>query len=259
MTQNFSGRHALVFGGSQGLGLASALKLAEGGANVTVVSRSADHDKLVSEGLPPERTLALPGDLTAGDAGKLLSAAKEKFGPVDTLILSGGGPKAGTFATLSDDDWTGAYHLLLLAPVRAIRAALPDMQAAGFGRIISVLSSGVKQPLPNLMLSNALRAATLGMLQTLSREVAAQGITVNGVVPGRIDTNRVRSLDQGAAERSQRTPEEVRRQSEAGIPLGRYGRPAEFGAAVAFLATADASYITGSLIEVDGGLINTLT
>lgn len=259
MSGDFSGRHAVVFGGSQGLGLASALQLSEGGAKVTVISRSVTPESLQAQGLPQERTHALAGDLSTGDAGELVRAAREAFGPVDTLILSGGGPKPGTFASLSDEDWTGAYELLLLAPVRAIRAALPDMQAAGFGRIITVLSSGVKQPLPNLMLSNALRAATLGMLQTLAREVAPHGITVNGVVPGRIDTDRVRDLDRRAAERDGSTPDEVRTRSEASIPLGRYGRPAEFASAVAYLATAQASYVTGSLIEVDGGLINTLT
>ena len=259
MSADFSGRHALVLGGSQGLGLASALKLAEGGARVTIVSRSVTPEHLHAQGLPAERTQAIAADLTKADAQDLVSRARDAFGPVDTLILSGGGPKPGTFQTLTDEDWTGAFEMLLLAPVRVIRAALPDMQFAQFGRIITVLSSGVKQPLPNLMLSNALRAATLGMLQTLAREVAPHGITVNGVVPGRIDTDRVRSLDGAAAQREGRTPEEVRTRSEGSIPMGRYGRPAEFASAVAYLATTDASYVTGSLIEVDGGLINTLT
>ncbi|AFZ68669.1 SDR family oxidoreductase [Deinococcus peraridilitoris] len=258
-SHDFVGRHALVIGGSAGLGLASAKKLAAGGARLTVVSRSVTPEGLSAEGLPRERTLALQADTVKVDAGQLVQQARSAFGPIDTLILSGGGPKPGTFVSLNDEDWTAAYELLLLAPVRIIRAALPDMQDANFGRIVAVLSSGVKQPLPNLILSNALRAGALGMLQSLAREVAPQGVTVNGVVPGRIDTDRVRDLDARAAVRENRTPEEVRERSQATIPLGRYGRSDEFASAVAYLASRDASYVTGSLLEVDGGLINTLT
>ena len=259
MSGTFEGRHALVLGGSAGLGLASALRLSQGGARVTVVSRGVTHEALLAQGLLPERTHAVAADLVTGDMAEIARAAREVHGPIDTLVISGGGPKPGTFDSLTDDDWMGAYRMLLLTPVRAIREVLPDMRAQGFGRVIVVLSSGVKVPIPNLMLSNALRAATLGMLQTLAREVARDGITVNGVVPGRIDTDRVRSLDRAAAEREGRTPDEVRTRSEATIPLGRYGQPDEFASAVAYLATRDAGYVTGALIEVDGGMIGTLT
>lgn len=260
MQIDLNDRHAVVLGGSQGLGLATVRALVGAGGRVTVVSRSADQEALVQQGLSADLVEAVPADLTQPEELRAaLARARARFGPVDTLVLSGGGPPPGTFLALSDEQWTAAFEQLLLSPVRAIRAVLPDMQAQQFGRIIVFLSSGVKQPLPNLMLSNALRAATLGMLQTLAREVIAQGVTVNGIIPGRIDTARVQALDQAAAGRLGVSPEEVKRRSLEAIPIGRYGRPEEFAFAAVMLAARESGYITGSTIEVDGGYINTLS
>jgi len=162
------------------------------------------------------------------------------------------------FADFDDAGWQGAFDSLLMPAVRLTRAALPAMKARGFGRIIYITSSGVKQPIPGLILSNSLRAAVTGMMKSLAAEVAPDGITVNCVAPGRIHTDRVESLDANAAAKSGRDVAVVRAESERRIPVGRYGVPEEFGNAVVFLASPAAAYITGSAIQVDGGMVSSL-
>jgi 3-oxoacyl-[acyl-carrier protein] reductase len=177
------------------------------------------------------------------------------FGGVDVLVLNSGGPPPGTAAEITPEQTADALHVLLLQQQRLVAAVLPAMRERRWGRIVAIGSSGVQQPLDRLALSNAGRAALAGYLKTLAAEVAADGVTVNMVLPGRIDTDRVAALDSAAAERTGTTPEQARAASESGIPARRYGRPEEFASAVVYLASAPAAYITGVQLRCDGGLV----
>jgi 3-oxoacyl-[acyl-carrier protein] reductase len=194
-------------------------------------------------------------DVTRGeDLERVVAMSLEAFDGVHVLYNNAGGPKPGVFDTLSDDDWQTAVDLNLMSAIRLTRLCLPDMRARGWGRVIIGTSSSVKQPLPNLMLSNAVRSATTAWAKTLSDQVAPDGVTVNCLAPGRIETERIVQIDADLAERTGRTQAEVERASLATIPVRRYGRPEEFGAAAAFLASEAAGYITGVTLLVDGGL-----
>jgi 3-oxoacyl-[acyl-carrier protein] reductase len=254
MDLGINGRTAVVLGATSGLGSAIADGLAAEGANVVVVGRD--------EARVAERAAALPSavgvaaDLTDPDApSRIASAARDAFGEVDILVLNGGGPPPGTAADLAPEDIDGAVALLVRPHVALVRELLDGMVERGFGRIIAVGSSGVQQPLPNLSLSNIGRSALAGYLKTLASEVAAKGVTVNMVLPGRIDTERVTQLDQAAAKRTGTTVEQARQASEGTIPVGRYGRPAEFAAVAVFLAGEPAGYVTGEQVRCDGGLL----
>lgn len=183
---------------------------------------------------------------------------RQDLDPEELLVVSGGGPRSARFDDLDDDDWQGAFELLFLSTVRLVRLVLPGMRRLGRGRIVVLLSSCVKVPIPELILSNALRAGVTGLLQSLSVELAPDGILVNGVIPGRIDTNRVQTLDKLNAEREGIPVEEVQRRSHASIPLGRYGTPKEMADAVLFLCSCMATFVTGSMLEVDGDMVRTL-
>ncbi|MGH3246855.1 MAG: SDR family oxidoreductase, partial [Trebonia sp.] len=200
--------------------------------------------------------VALRADLRAPAGGEALAeAARAALGSVDILVLNGPGPAPGLAADLDGAGVASAVDLLVRPQVELIRRLLPAMRERGWGRIIAIGSSGMITPLPGLAASNLGRAALAGYLKTLAAEVARDGVTVNVVVPGRIATDRVAELDQAAAARTGRDVAEVRRASEAAIPVGRYGRPEEFAAAVAFLSGATASYITGSSLRCDGGIV----
>jgi 3-oxoacyl-[acyl-carrier protein] reductase len=173
-------------------------------------------------------------------------------------VTNCGGPRGGGFETLDDDAWRGALDLVLLSAVRLVRAALPHLRAAGGGRIVSVVSSSVRQPVEHLTLSNVLRPALAALVNDLAGAFAGEGILVNALAPGRIDTQRVRELDRSAAERQGISPEEAMRQSAARIPAGRYGEPDEFARAAAFLLSRENTYITGQVLLVDGGLVRAL-
>jgi 3-oxoacyl-[acyl-carrier protein] reductase len=254
MDTGLQGRTALVPGSSAGIGLAVARALAAEGANVVLAGRRGDLVRAEAARLPT--AVGVEVDLTAADGpATLVAQAQERFGPVDVLILNGGGPPPGEAAALSADALTDAVQVLLVAHQRLVSAVLPDMRERGWGRIVAVGSSGVQQPIERLALSNVGRAALAGYLKTLATEVAADGVTVNMVLPGRIDTDRVASLDRAAAQRTGRTPEQARVQSEAAIPVGRYGSPEEFAAVVTFLASAAASYVTGEQLRCDGGMV----
>ena len=190
-----------------------------------------------------------------GAPAALVSEAEKHFGPIDILVLNSGGPPPGAAAGLSSDELLNAVHQLLVQQQRLTSLVLPGMRERGWGRVIAVGSSGIQQPLAGLALSNIGRAGLAGYLKTLASEVAPDGVTVNMVLPGRIDTDRVGVLDAAAGERTGRTAEQVRAESEASIPAGRYGRPEEFAAVVTFLASNAASYVTGEQIRCDGGLI----
>ncbi len=254
MDLGLNGKVALVLGSTAGLGRASAEALAAEGAHVVVVGRRRE---LVDElaGSLPSAT-GVVADLTTADApATIAAAAREVRGSVDVLVLNGGGPPPGTADAFTVETAQAAFDLLLKQHVALVGELLPAMREAGWGRIVAIGSSGVQQPIPTLTASNVGRAALAAYLKTLAGAVARDGVTVNMVLPGRIDTDRVAQLDQAAADRTGRSPAEVRTASEEAIPVGRYGQPAEFGAVVAFLASQQAAFVTGEQVRCDGGMV----
>jgi 3-oxoacyl-[acyl-carrier protein] reductase len=246
MNFGLEGRTALVLGASSGLGLASAKALREEGANVVMFARR--QELLTSEAV---RIAATPvaGDLrTAGDLEAAVGASVAAHGGLDILVLNGGGPPLRAARDLTDDSIVDAFDLLMRPIVRLIGAALPHLRSSGQGRIISISSVSVREPIPGLALSNAIRPGVWGYLKTLSRELGRDAITVNSVAPGSIATARLTEL-YGA--------EPPAAETEA-IPLGRFGLPEEVGSVVCFLASARASYLSGCLIPVDGGVSRAL-
>ena len=197
-------------------------------------------------------------DITKPDEIKdLVQAARERFGKIDILINNAGGPPGGTFEQFSDQDWQNAFELNLLSYVRIIREVLPDLKQAG-GRIINIASSSIKQPIPGLILSNTFRLGIVGLTKTLAEELAPYNILVNTVAPGRIATDRVAFLDQLKANKLGISREEVEAQSKQQIPLRRYGTPEEFAKVVVFLVSGASTYITGSSLLVDGGMVKAI-
>lgn len=254
MDLGIAGKNALVPGASAGIGLAVARALAAEGANVVLAARRGETVR--QEAARLASAVGVEIDLSDDAApAALVAAAEEAYGPVDILILNSGGPKPGTAAGATDTDLFAAVHQLLIQHQRLVAAVLPGMRRRGWGRIVAVGSSGIQQPIPGLAMSNVARAGLAGYLKTLAAEVAADGVTVNMVLPGRLDTERVGQLDSAAAERTGLTVAEARASSEASIPAGRYGRPEEFAAVAAFLASDAASYVTGEQIRCDGGMV----
>jgi len=254
MDTGLRGRTALIPGSTSGLGLATARALAAEGMNAVVVGRRGDLAEKVAAELPS--AIGVEADLTDPDAPqRMVAAAVERFGQVDVLVLNGGGPPPGTATEVTAESAEGAVRLLLLPHIRLVEAVLPGMRERRWGRIVAVGSSGIQQPIDRLALSNTVRPALAGYLKTLASEVAADGVTVNMALPGRIATDRVESLDAASAERQGISVEEARRRSEATIPAGRYGEPEEFAALVTFLASVPAGYITGEQVRCDGGLV----
>jgi 3-oxoacyl-[acyl-carrier protein] reductase len=254
MDTGLQGRTAIVPGSSSGLGLAVARALAAEGANVVLVGRRGELVQKEAAALPS--AVGVEADIADPDVpARLVAEAEQRFGPVDVLVLNGGGPPPGLAADFTPEQFATAVDLLVQPHLRLVAGVLPGMRERGFGRIVAVGSSGVQQPIDGLVASNAARAALAGYLKTLAGEVATDGVTVNMVLPGRIDTDRVAVLDRAVAERSGTTPDEQRARAEAAIPVGRYGTPEEFAAVVTFLASAAASYVTGEQIRCDGGMI----
>ncbi|AJY74789.1 SDR family oxidoreductase [Paenibacillus beijingensis] len=262
MDLNLKGKAVFVAASSKGLGKASALELAKEGANVMLSGRDEEELKLakaVLEQAAAGKVEYVLCDITKPEQLKAaIQTTVRQFGTIDILVNNAGGPPAGTFEKFTDEDWVKAFELTLLSYIRLIREALPYMKEQRSGKIINLTSSSIKQPIPGLLLSNTFRLGVLGMAKTLSMELAPYNILVHTVAPGRIATDRVKSLDEIKAQQAGVPVEQVEADSKKTIPLGRYGNPEEFGKVVAFLASDAASYMTGSAVLVDGGMIKSL-
>lgn len=249
---------ALVLGAGGGLGSAIALALAREGARVALGDIDPAAVERTAEAIRREGGSALPLAWDLADLSVIeerVAAIEAAFGPVDILVNNTGGPPPTPAGGQDSALWTKSFQSMVLSVIALTDRVLPSMKKKGWGRIITSTSSGVVAPIPNLGISNALRLSLVGWSKTLAREVGAAGITANIVLPGRIATDRIRFLDEQKAKREGRSVESVAAESTGSIPLGRYGRPEEYGDVVAFLASKSAAYLTGSVIRVDGGLI----
>lgn len=262
MELGLKGKRALVMAASRGLGFASALGLAREGCRLVICSRDQQRIENAADTIRKQTgadVTALVADVSsAEEAKRLVDAAVGAYGGLEIVVHNAGGPPAGETLQMSEEQWQKAFEQNLLSFTRIVGAAAPEMKKAGYGRVLTIASSSIKQPIPNLALSNALRAGVWGSAKTLSRELGPQGILVNVIAPGRIDTERIAELDQANAQKSGRAIEDVRKASVASIPLGRLGRPEELANLVVFLASEAGSYITGQAITVDGAAGNAL-
>lgn len=262
MDLGIKGKTALVVAASKGMGKASALGLAAEGARVVMCARGEAALKDAAAEVKQKtgaEVLALAADASrAADISKVVAEANRAFGGVDILVANVGGPPPGPFEAMTDEQWKAAFEQVHLSTVRFIREVLPHMKQARWGRILAIQSSSVKQPVDGLVLSNGIRPAIAGLFKTLAGDLAPHGITVNLVLPGRIMTDRFREHQTDRATRSGVTLEKQMELSSADIPMGRIGTPDEFAAMVVFLASARASYVTGTAVQVDGGLIRSV-
>lgn len=258
MDLGLSGRPALVASASRGLGKACAMSLAAEGARVAICARDREPLEAARDEIAAatgSAVTAIPADVAVEeDARRFVRQAADELGGCHVLVANAGGPPAGRFEDLGEEDFRKAMDLNLFSTLRMAWEAIPLMREAGYGRIVVISSIAVKQPISNLVLSNSLRAAVIGWAKTLSDEVAGAGITVNAVMPGRVLTDRVRWLVEQQVGESGASVEEALEEEAARIPVGRLGRPQEVGDVVAFLASERAAYITGVSLLVDGGL-----
>lgn len=253
------GKVAMIGGASRGLGLAVARVLAEEGATLSLASRNAAAIEAAAARVRDEsraEVLPVPADLSRGpDIDAWFDRTLTAYGGVDLLFVNTGGPPPGPTLGFDDEQWTRAFDLLVLSAVRMVRLAVPSMRGRGGGSILFSTSSSVKEPIQGLALSNVLRASVTAMAKTLSNELAPDNIRVNCLVPGRIDTDRVRELDENRSRQAGITPEEQRARTAATIPWRRYGTPDEFARAAVFLLSDASGYTTGASLLVDGGLV----
>ncbi len=244
MDLGLRGRRALVMGGSSGLGKAVASALVEEGARVAICARGAERLAVAATQIGAEGIVA---DLSVpGATGRMVGEAERLMGPLDILVVNTGGPPAGTFADITDDNWRNAFDALWMSTVEAMRAVLSGMRTRRWGRIVVVTSIAAREPVANLMLSNSLRAGLHGLINALSKEVAADAVTVNAVMPGYTMTERLEELrlDEAALTRQ--------------IPAGRLGTSQDFAAVTAFLCSEQANYVTGQALACDGGWLHSI-
>lgn len=257
MDLKLSGKRALVLAASRGLGYATALGLAREGVSLVICSRDEGRitqaawqiRELTSTNVEP-----LVSDVgSAAEASRLVGHAASVFGGLDIVVHNAGGPPAGDFLSMTDGQWQQAFDQNMMSLVRLVNAAVPELKKAGGGRILTIASSSIKQPIPGLVLSNALRTGVWGLVKTLARELGPHNILINVVAPGRIQTERIEELDQARATKLGVDVAQVKKDSIAAIPLGRLGTPEEFANLLVFLASDAGRYISGQAIIVDGG------
>lgn len=258
MDLGLRGKIALVTGASRGLGFATARLLAQEGAQVVINSRNPERLNSAAEQIAHEsgaEVLALPGDVTEVEVPALLvQHTVERFGGLDLLVTNTGGPKPGAFEDLNEEDWQRAVDLCLMAHVRLIRAALPVLKQSSSPAILTITSISVKQPIPNLILSNAVRAATVGLTKSLALELGHYNIRVNSILPAWVETERITELLEARARVNQTSVEEEMAKQSRETPFGRIAKPEEFAHAAVFLLSPAASYLTGVMLPVDGGM-----
>ncbi len=251
-------KRALVTGSSRGLGYAAALVLAKEGCKVAINGRDEAKIKAVAEKMSKEtgtQVIGLAGDVSLADAPeKLIQQAAEAFGGLDILVTNAGGPPPGSIDSLDEAAWQKGVDLCLMVHVRLIKSALPYLRKSDCASVLTVTSMTVKQPIANLLLSNSIRAAAIGLTKSLALELGAEGIRVNSILPGWTETERVTELMTSRANLNQSSVEEETRKQAAQSPFGRLGKPEEFANAAAFLVSPAASYITGVMLSVDGGM-----
>jgi len=255
MDLGLDGARALVGGGSGGLGGAIAAALADEGARVALAARPSD--RLDQAVVRIGGSVAAPADLAAPDGpAAAIEAAVAALGGLDLLLVNSGGPPPGMFEELDEAAWARAIDGTLHSALRLIRSALPHLRASDRPAILVILSSSAREPIPGLTTSNLIRPGLVGLIKSLVGEIAP--IRINGIAPGRVATARIAEIDGAAAERTGESPEAIRAAVISRIPLGRYGDPAEVGRLGAFLLSPAASYITGAIVPIDGGMVRSL-
>ena len=261
MDLRLEGKGAAVMAASEGLGRGAAEALSREGARVAICARRADVVERAAseiEAATGNEVIGLRADVAkADDVSAFVDAAAEAWGGLDVLITNKGGPPHGHFADVTDAQWTSAFDLVVLSYVRAVRAALPHLIDGG-GAVVAIESTSVKQQIPNLVLSNALRPSVVALSKALARDHAADGVRFNVVLPGSMDTARIRDLTRDQADRAGTTLDEAMRRRLGSIPLGRLGTPRELGELIALLASPAASYITGAVVQADGGIVESI-
>lgn len=259
MDLGLRGKAAAVMAASDGLGRACALALAREGADVAICGRREDALRATAKAIADEtgrRVAPIVADVSnPRDVERFVNAAAADLRGLHVLVVNAGGPPTGRFEALTDDQWREAFDLTLMSAVRAIRHALPHFRTEGGGSVVGIQSTSVKQPIEELLLSNTLRLGVAGLFKTLATQYAKESVRFNLVLPGAMATDRQKSINRTRAEKAGITEEEAWAERTASIPLGRIGEPDEFAAAVAFLASDRARYVTGATLQVDGGLV----
>ena len=244
-------------GSTRGMGNGIAARLAEEGATVAICGRNLVDAQDAASRIDGSIAYAL--DLSdANSVDALIETVDAEFNGLDIVVCNGGGPPPGNIADVSAETWMTQYQTMFVNQLSIVNAFLPGMRERGWGRILVISSSGIAQPIPNLGISNAIRASQVGWAKTLSSETAADGVTVNTIAPGRIHTDRVDQIDAAGAAKQGKTIDEIVRASHAVIPMGRYGTVAEFADTAVYLLSENASYVTGSVVRVDGGMIRSV-
>jgi 3-oxoacyl-[acyl-carrier protein] reductase len=258
MDLGLQGKKALVTGSSRGLGFATALGLAEEGCEIAINSRNQEEIKDAAENITSSTNMTVVpiiGDITLREsADKIINQAADSMGGLDILITNSGGPPSGKFESFDDQTWQSAVELNFLSHLRLIRSALPFLRASSSASVLTITSYSVKQPIPNLVLSNSIRGATIGLTKTLSLELGGESIRFNSILPAWTNTERVYELMSARAQTNKTTVEEEIAKQAKESPFGRMSSPKEFANVAVFLVSPAASYVTGTMMVVDGGM-----